>query len=48
MSGQYDEEFEQAESGASDTVPMSVGSIKKGGFMVMNGRPVRVINLFIF
>ena len=30
MSDHEDEHFEKAESGASDTYPMAVGSIKKG------------------
>ena len=39
----YDEEFENVDSGASLTVPISAGSIKKGGHMLINGRPVKVI-----
>ena len=38
----YDEEFENTESGASLTIPISAGSIKKGGHMLINGRPVKV------
>jgi len=41
---EYDENFEQAESGASMTYPTSAGSIKKGGFMVISGRPCKVVD----
>lgn len=48
--GQHvDENFEKVESGASDTYPTDAGSIKKGGLMVIKGRPCRVkfhINFF--
>jgi translation initiation factor 5A len=40
----YDETFEQAESGASMTYPTSAGSIKQGGLMVINGRPCKVVS----
>jgi|TARA_B110000977_G_scaffold94000_1_gene124309 hypothetical protein len=36
------EEFEKVESGASTTVPMQAGSVRKGGFMVIKGRPTKV------
>ena len=39
---EIDEEFEQTASGASLTYPTSAGNIKKGGFMIINGRPCRV------
>lgn len=39
----FDEEFENVDAGASETVPISAGSIKKGGHMVINGRPCKVI-----
>lgn len=38
----YDEEFDQVDSGASLTIPISAGSIKKGGHMLINGRPCKV------
>eukprot|EP00294_Goniomonas_avonlea_P014783 CAMPEP_0114539628 /NCGR_PEP_ID=MMETSP0114-20121206/338_1 /TAXON_ID=31324 /ORGANISM="Goniomonas sp, Strain m" /LENGTH=151 /DNA_ID=CAMNT_0001723741 /DNA_START=43 /DNA_END=498 /DNA_ORIENTATION=+ len=40
-----DEEFEQVGSGASDTYPLQAGSIRKGGYVVMNGRPCKVVEL---
>jgi len=39
-----DEDFETVDAGASMTVPISAGSIKKNGFMVINGRPCKVNN----
>lgn len=48
MSNQYDEEFETADSGASDTYPMSCGDIKKNGHMVINGRPCKVLPKIYF
>lgn len=36
------EEFETADAGASTTVPMQAGSVRKGGFMVIKGRPTKV------
>lgn len=44
---QIDEEFEQVDAGASDTFPKSCGDIKKNGFMVINGRPCKVIYFLI-
>lgn len=38
----HDLEFENAESGASHTFPMQAGSIKKGGHIVIKGRPCKV------
>jgi translation initiation factor 5A len=40
----YDEEFEQVDAGSSSTYPTSAGSIKKNGFMVINGRPCKVVD----
>ena len=41
---EFDEEFEQVDAGASDTYPLSAGSIKKNGYMVFNGRPCKVVD----
>jgi len=35
------ETFESADAGASHTVPMQAGSVRKGGFMVRSRRPAR-------
>merc|ERR1712100_663863 len=37
------EEFEQVGSGASLTVPIMAGNIKKGSFVVIKNRPCKVI-----
>ncbi len=37
------EEFEQVSSGAAGTFPQQAGSIKKGGYIVLNGRPCKVV-----
>lgn len=44
---EFDEEFEQVSSGASDTYPLSAGSVKMNGHMVFNGRPCKVYNPLI-
>lgn len=41
---EYDEEFDQVDAGSSSTYPTSAGSIKKNGFMVINGRPCKVVD----
>ena len=40
----YDEEFENTDSGASLTTPATAGDIKKNSFMVINGRPCKVVD----
>merc|ERR1711991_448379 len=39
------EQFETADSGASTTIPMQAGNVRKGGFMVIKGRPTKVIDV---
>ncbi len=41
---EHDEHFEHTDAGASDTYPMAVGSIKKNGYMVFQGRPCKVVD----
>ncbi len=38
-----EEKFEKTDSGASDSYPMACGEIKKGGYMVFQGRPCKVV-----
>merc|ERR1711990_262212 len=38
----YDETFESSDAGASLTYPKPCGDIKKGGHMIINGRPCKV------
>lgn len=44
MSDQEDEHFEQVDSGASETYPMTAGNIRKGTPIVIDGRPCKVMN----
>ena len=37
-----DETFDKVESGASMTYPMQVGSLKKGGYAILSGKPCKV------
>ncbi len=39
------EEFENADSGASTTIPMQCSSIKKNGFVVIKDRPCKVVDM---
>ena len=43
-----DEKFEQGDSGASDSYPISVGSVKKGEYVVIQKRPCKVVHIDIF
>ncbi len=38
-----EEKFEKTDAGASDSYPIACGSIKKGSFMVFQGRPCKVV-----
>jgi translation initiation factor 5A len=40
----FDEEFESVDAGASETYPTSAGDIKKNSFMVISGRPCKVVD----
>lgn len=39
------EQFESTDSGASGTFPMQAGLVRKGGHMVIKGRPCKVIDV---
>ena len=39
-----DEKFEHTDAGASLSYPVAVGSVKKGSFMVFDGRPGKVVS----
>jgi translation initiation factor 5A len=41
----YEDTFEKADAGSSLTFPMTAGEIKKGGHIVINGRPCKVYKL---
>jgi translation initiation factor 5A len=40
-----DEQFESADSGASMTYPVTAGNLKKGGYLNINGRPCKIIEM---
>lgn len=40
-----DYDFSNVESGASETVPMEAGQIRKGGLMMIKGQPCKVIDV---
>lgn len=42
MSG-GEENFEKTDAGASDSYPLACGSVKKGSYMVFQGRPCKVV-----
>lgn len=39
--------MENADSGASDTIPMEAGQIKKGGHMMIKGKPCKVLSISV-
>ena len=39
---EIDETFDQIESGASQTYPTQVGSLKKGDYVMLKGKPCKV------
>ena len=40
---EHDEHFEHTDAGASDSYPLACGSVKKGSYMVFQGRPCKVV-----
>jgi len=39
--------MENADAGASETIPMEAGQIKKGGFMMIKGKPCKVLSISV-
>jgi len=39
--------IESADAGASATIPMEAGQIKKGGFMMIKGKPCKVVSISV-
>ena len=37
-----DDDFQQADSGSSFTTPIQAGSVKKGGYVLLQGHPCKV------
>ena len=42
---EHDEEIETSASGASLTIPSQVGSLKKGGYCLIKGHPVKIVDI---
>lgn len=42
---EFDPNFEKVDSGASLTVPISIGDVKKGSHILMEGRPCKVVEI---
>eukprot|EP00923_Selenidium_pygospionis_P027523 GHVN01049596.1.p1 GENE.GHVN01049596.1~~GHVN01049596.1.p1 ORF type:complete len:163 (-),score=30.33 GHVN01049596.1:89-577(-) len=43
MAEENDETFESVASGASVTVPVQAGTVRKGGFVMLKGKPCKVV-----
>uniref|UniRef100_A0A7S3L130 Eukaryotic translation initiation factor 5A n=1 Tax=Amphora coffeiformis TaxID=265554 RepID=A0A7S3L130_9STRA len=43
----HDYAIESADAGASTTIPMEAGQIKKGGYMMIKGKPCKVLNISV-
>jgi len=39
--------IDNADAGASETIPMEAGQIKKGGYMMIKGRPCKVLSISV-
>merc|ERR1712054_186535 len=42
---EHDTEFESADAGASTTYPNTAGAVRKNGFIVIKGRPCKVVDV---
>mmetsp|Transcript_29904 Transcript_29904/g.62508 ORF Transcript_29904/g.62508 Transcript_29904/m.62508 type:complete len:160 (-) Transcript_29904:269-748(-) len=47
MADDEDYNIENADAGASTTIPMEAGQIKKGGYMMIKGKPCKVLNISV-
>mmetsp|Transcript_29554 Transcript_29554/g.30686 ORF Transcript_29554/g.30686 Transcript_29554/m.30686 type:complete len:164 (-) Transcript_29554:60-551(-) len=45
MEGQFETDFEKTESGASLSIPLPCSDVKKGGHILMDGRPCKVMEI---
>jgi len=47
MADEDDFKIEATDAGASATIPMEAGQIKKGGYMMIKGKPCKVLNISV-
>merc|ERR550514_1677615 len=45
MSDELGEQFENADAGAADTIPMQAGELRKGGHVMIKGHPCKVVEI---
>merc|ERR1719157_220415 len=43
----HDYAIESADAGASDIIPMEAGSVKKGGHMMIKGKPCKILSISV-
>mmetsp|Transcript_4215 Transcript_4215/g.5546 ORF Transcript_4215/g.5546 Transcript_4215/m.5546 type:complete len:161 (-) Transcript_4215:300-782(-) len=47
MSDDGDYHIEQVDAGASATIPMEAGQVKKGGYMMIKGKPCKILTISV-
>ncbi|KAF4657124.1 Eukaryotic translation initiation factor 5A-1 [Perkinsus chesapeaki] len=45
MSSEDEPTFEQADAGASHTAPQQAGTLRKGGFVMLKGKPCKIVDI---